>query len=46
VRSLKGNATPRRALTSSASLARGKKQLREAKYSIDLVDAAMGLADR
>src|SRR5215472_5220443 len=30
VRSLKGNATPRRALISSASLARGKKQLREA----------------
>jgi hypothetical protein len=38
--------TPRRALTSSASLARRKKQLREAKFSIDLVDAAKGLAHR
>jgi hypothetical protein len=46
MRSLKGNATPRRALTSSASLARGKKQLREANVSIDQVDAAMGLAHR
>src|ERR1700687_2260100 len=36
VRSLKGNATPRRALTSSASLARGKKQLREAKRSASI----------
>jgi hypothetical protein len=36
VRSLQGNATPRRALTSSASLARGKKQLREAKRSASI----------
>ena len=36
VRSLKGNATPRRALTSSASLARGKKQLREVKRSASI----------
>ena len=36
VRSLKGNATPRRALTSSASLARGKKQLRETKRSASI----------
>ena len=36
VRSLKGNATPSRALTSSASLARGKKQLREAKRSASI----------
>jgi len=36
VRSLKGNATLRRALTSSASLARGKKQLREAKRSASI----------
>ena len=35
-RSLKGDATPRRALTSSASLARGKKQLREAKWSASI----------
>src|SRR5262245_21686808 len=33
LRRLQGDATPRRALTSSASLARRKKQLREAKRS-------------
>jgi hypothetical protein len=36
VRRLQGDATPRRALTSGASLARGKKQLREAKRSASI----------